>query len=67
MSGVGVENRWRLRGGGEWIFNYPFFFFFVLFVFFFVLVCWLRSATNLWFLINLFASAHSRFYLMIET
>ena len=25
MSGGGVENHWRLRGGGEWLFNYPFF------------------------------------------
>ena len=55
MSGGGVENHWRLRGGEGYLIIVFFFFFFF---FFFVLVCWLRSASNLRFLISLFASAH---------
>ena len=42
MSGEGVENHWRLRGGDGYL---TIRFFGV----FFVLVDWLRSATNLRF------------------
>ena len=46
MSGGGVENHWRLRGGEGYLIIRCFFCFLL---FFFVLVYWLRSATNLRF------------------